>query len=58
MLDQINFHYKTKRANFGRTTSSFEDTKSQMIMRVEPDYQIDINLELISFLHFKWEINK
>ena len=44
MLDQINFHYKTKRANFGRTTSSFEDTKSQMIMRVEPDYQIDINL--------------
>lgn len=40
------FHYKIKRANFGRPTSSFEDTKSQMIMSVEPDHQMDIILEL------------
>ena len=46
MLDQISFHYKTKRTNFGRPTSSFEDTESQMIMSVEPDHQMDINLEL------------
>lgn len=46
MLDQISFHYKTKRTNFGRSKSAFEDTKAQIIMNIEPKHQNDINLEL------------
>ena len=48
MLDQISFHYKTKRTNFGRPTSIFEDTNTRMIMSVEPEQELREKYEAIN----------
>ena len=48
MLDQISFHYKTKRINFGRPTSVFEDTNTRIFMSIDPDPELREKYEAIN----------